>query len=316
MKVITHSDIANLKIPPETCFEWVRYMIENKDTVLLPKKISMKLGEGIFCNVMPSVVTMPDGKRFGGVKMVSRFPQRVPALDSKLILFDADSGENLALMDADWITAMRTGAVAVHSLNLLAKKDYKSVGFIGLGNTARATALVMSKVCKKNITVNLLKYKGQEQLFAERFENCKNFKFNFVDTPEKLVGASDVIISAATYLPDDLCGDETYKKGVTVIPIHTLGFTNCDLFFDKVFADDVNHVNHFKYFDKFRRFAEVSEVVGGKAEGRANSEERILVYNIGVASHDVYFAANVFKALENEKLQTVDLCSPKEKFWI
>ena len=29
---------------------------------------------------------------------------------------------------------------------------------------------------------------------------------------------------------------------MTVIPVHTRGFQNCDLFFDKVFADDTDHV--------------------------------------------------------------------------
>ena len=71
------------------------------------------------------------------------------------------------------------------------------------------------------------------------------------------------MISGATYLPNDVCADEYFDEGVLVQPIHTLGFTNCDMFFDKVFADDLGHVHHFKNFEKFRQFAEVCDVVNG-----------------------------------------------------
>ena len=113
-----------------------------------------------------------------------------------------------------------------------------------------------------------------------------------------------------------MCEDSAYKEGVLVIPIHTLGFTNCDLFFDKVFADDTDHVKHFKYFNRFKSFAEVSDVINGKAAGRENVRERILTYNIGVAIHDVYFAANIYNMLKNKNVASIDFGSPKEKFWI
>ena len=48
-------------------------------------------------------------------------------------------------------------------------------------------------------------------------------------------------------------GDENlYRKGCLVIPVHTRGFQNCDLCFDKVYADDTAHVCGFKYFNEFK----------------------------------------------------------------
>ena len=316
MKVITHQDIVDLNISPLTCYEWVSHMIANKSEAILPAKISMKLGLGTFCNVMPGVVMMSDGKQYGGVKIVTRYPDRNPSLDSKLILFDAQSGEIKAIMDADWITAMRTGAVAAHSLKLFAKENFHTVGMIGLGNAARAFALVLSDAVDKNLKIKLFRYKGQEELFAERFKNHGNLHFEYCDGYKQVIEDSDVVVSAATYLSNDLCEDSAYKEGVLVIPIHTLGFTNCDLFFDKVFADDTDHVKHFKYFNRFKSFAEVSDVINGKASGLENVRERILTYNIGVAIHDVYFAANIYNMLKNKNVASIDFGSPKEKFWI
>lgn len=60
-----------------------------------------------------------------------------------------------------------------------------------------------------------------------------------------------------------------------IVPVHTLEFTNCNLLFDRVFADDYGHVKNFKYFDKFKKFGEVSDVINKRIEGRTNEKERI-----------------------------------------
>ena len=312
MKIITFSDVKNLNISPETCYEWVSETIRDKERYILPPKISLKPRDGVFCNVMPTI-----GGSMGGVKVVTRYPEREPSLDSKLLLMNADNGDFLALMDADFITAMRTGAVAAHSIRLLAKTGYSTIGIMGLGNTARAALLVLLEVERdKHFDVKLLRYKDQAESFIERFSDYKNVSFTIVDTPRDIVRGSDVVISAITYTDGDLCADEDFDEGVLVVPIHSRGFTNCDLFFDKVFADDEGHVCHFGNFKKFRSFAEVSDVVNGRAKGRENGRERILAYNIGLSIHDIFFASKIYGMLSDKNLPEIDLKSPSEKFWV
>ena len=85
---------------------------------------------------------------------------------------NADTGEFLALMDGTWITAMRTGAVAAHSALLFAKNNFSVIGMMGLGNTARATLLVLAeKIIDREITVKLLKYKGKRKALQKGFPN-------------------------------------------------------------------------------------------------------------------------------------------------
>lgn len=315
MKLIDFKDIRALNISPEKCYEWVDEMISSKDKAILPPKISMKPRDGVFFNVMPCIIN--NESKYAGVKIVTRFPERVPSLDSKLLLCNADNGDFLALMDANWITAMRTGAVAAHSIKLLAKKDFTRMGMLGLGNTARATLLVLASIIKdRELNIKLLKYKGQEIDFANRFKEYKNLKFSYVDTKEELVRGSEVIISAATVLSEDVCANDCFDEGVLVVPIHTLGFTNCDLFFDKIFADDKGHVEHFKYFDKFKDFSEVKDVLNGTHAGRENDKERIMVYNIGISIHDINFAGHIYELIDKNSLADIDLQDPEEKFWI
>lgn len=321
MKVISFKDIAELNVQPLMCLDWAETMIRSKKEVLLPPKISLKPYDGVFCNVMPSIIPGSDNTKWGGVKVVTRYPNRVPSLESRILLMNADSGEFVALMDGTWITTMRTGAVAAHSIMLLGKKNFATIGIMGLGNVARSTLLILAdKLQDREFYVKLLRYKGQEEDFAERFASYKNLHFTFVDTTKEMVKGSDIVISGATYLPNDVCPDEYFDKGVLVQPIHTLGFTNCDLFFDKVFADDLGHVRHFKNFDKFKQLAEVCDVVNGNKPGRESDDERILAYNIGVSMHDINFAVEIYQMMEKKgilnSLYEIDMDDPTEKFWV
>ena len=321
MKIISFEDVKSLNISPALCYEWVSEMILNKGDAFLPAKTHMNMPGNVFCNVMPCLVPGPDETKMGGVKVVTRYPERKPSLDSKILLFNADSGEFLALMDGNWITAMRTGAVAAHSVLHLAKSSWNIVSMIGLGNVARSSLLVLSSMAGKAMTVRLLRYKDQAELFVERFKDFTNLNFEIVDTVEDCIKNTDVVISCATYFENDIAMDEWFEEGVLVVPVHTRGFTNCDLFFDKVFADDTGHVDHFKNFARFRYYAEVSDLVNGKSVGRENDKERILAYNIGVSVHDINYAAHIYQMLEQNSdtfisLTGADMHDPTDKFWI
>lgn len=318
MRFLSFEKIANAGITPLKCYEWVSESIANKKDAILPAKISIKPGiHGVFYNTMPCVIP---NENYAGVKLVTRYPEREPSLDSTILLYDLKTGENIAVADGTWITAMRTGAVAAHSIKLLAKSDFSVIGYMGLGNTARTSLdVLLALYPDRKLTIKLKKYKNQHELFAERFapdknDNYKNVTFVYCDTFEEVVRDSDVVVSAATVFEEDVCSDDCFKEGVLVVPIHTRGFTNCDLFFDKVFADDTGHVKGFKYFDKYRSFAEVSDVVNGTAPGRENDKERIIAYNIGISLHDIFFAGKLYEACGAE-CPEISLELPDDKFW-
>ncbi len=321
MKIISFKNIEDLKISPSMCYQWAETAIREKDKAVLPPKISIRPFDGAFCNVMPCLIDSICDTSLCGVKLVTRYPERVPSLESYILILDSKSGEMLALMDGTWITAMRTGAVAAHSIRLFAKDNYSTIGIMGLGNVSRAALLMLAEEeSKKELLVKLLRYKDQASSFADRFSAYQNIRFEIVESFTELVRGSDVVISGATYLDKDICTDDCFDEGVLVVPIHTRGFTNCDLFFDKVFADDLGHVNNFKNFDYFKSFAEVSDVVNGRITGRANDNERIIVYNIGIALQDIYFAGRIYDIMNKQglidALPDANMFNPIEKHWV
>lgn len=317
MRIIDHESIMKLNIKPYECYCWVKEMLEQKDLVVLPAKISMKQPNHVFYNIMPCIIPQ---ENVAGVKIVNRYPSRIPSLDSQIILYDFNTGKIKAMMDGNFITAMRTGAVAALSIQLLAVENFKTIGLIGLGNTARAVFRILLDLYNdRNMEVKLYSYKDQAEIFIKEFEKHKNISFTTCPTYEEIVEDSDIVISCVTFAENNFCSNEFYKEGCLVVPIHTLGFQNCDLYFDKVYADDLNHVKDFKYFHEFKKFAEISAVIKGEAEGRENKRERIIVYNIGIAMHDIFFAEKIYKLIDTNNKEVgmnVYLRPPNQKFWL
>lgn len=314
MNIIDFNTIKNLDLSPSQCVKWVDEACRAKYSAKLPGKISLKIDSAIFFNTMP--VYLPGLERFG-VKVVSRYPGRNPALQADILLSDTQSGETLALMDGSWITAMRTGAVAALAIHTLKSSVAKEYAFLGLGNTARATLLcLLALIGDEPIHVRLLAYKGQEVLFCERFAAYPQVTFSVYDNSETLIDGADVVVSCVTVADELIAPDHVFKEGVLVVPVHTRGFQNCDLFFDKVFADDTNHVKDFRYFSSFKQFDEFPRILLKENKGRESDKERILAYNIGIALHDIYFAAKIYDLTAAMSLPEVQTSSLTTKYWV
>ena len=299
MKIISDASIqASGCLTPSNALKWVRESFSLKSSSRLPHKTSIPFGEGCFMNTMPCMV--PDLGVFG-VKVVTRYPNRMPSIAGDLLLYSESDGNLLALMEATQLTAIRTGAVAALAVETFARRDFSEVGIMGLGATGRATLSCLVELFgQRRLTVHLLDYKEQAtetRIWLEELGVA--WKVDIISGARTLVRHSDVLISCITVANNLIAEDADYRAGCLVVPVHTRGFQNCDLFFDRVFADDTNHVSGFRYFERFKSFAEFPDVLGGRVPGRENNQERILSYNIGIALHDVVFAYHIYRFFDS-----------------
>jgi ornithine cyclodeaminase len=315
--VIQKTQIDQLKISPAECVEWVKYGFLIKDEVEMPAKLSVHPQGEDFITTMPCLLPQRDGKKYFGVKLVSRIEGQTPMLKSDITLYDAETGKLLAVIDGDWITAMRTGAVAALSAKTFQRSGTDTFSLLGLGNIARAVALCLIDDNKgRHINLRLLRYKEQAEQFVERFKTCNNVSFEIIDDKNTFVKEADVLISCVTFAPQLLFPDNTlYKEGITVIPVHVRGFQNCDLFFDKVYGDETSQIRNFKYFDRFRQYDEIHHVLQGKNPGRTSDNERILSYNYGIALHDIVFASRIYEKLKTDTTG-FEYTKQDQKIWV
>jgi ornithine cyclodeaminase len=317
ISVIQQEDIKRLNLSPVECMEWVKEAFLLKDDIQMPPKLSVHPQGEDFITSMPCLLPEINGQKYFGIKIVSRTEGYLPVLKSTVNLYDAHDGRLLAIADGDWITAMRTGAVAALAARTFQHKGVDTYSMMGLGNIARAVALcLISDNQHRDITIRLLRYKNQAELFMERFKDYSNVTFEVVNDKETFAAEADVLISCVTVATSLLFPDDNlFKKGITVIPVHVRGFQNCDLFFDKVFGDDTGQIEKFKYFKQFRQYDEISSVLNGKNPGRTNDDERILSYNYGIALHDIYFASKLYERLHSET-SGFEMRRQSDKLWL
>jgi ornithine cyclodeaminase/alanine dehydrogenase-like protein (mu-crystallin family) len=114
--------------------------------VVMPQRIATAIGphNGLHLS-MPAFVAHVDGVTRGDgvltIKVVTVFgdnPERYdqPTVQGLLLLHDARTGAAVALMDAEYLTAMRTGAAAGVATRLLARPDAATVTLFGAGAQA------------------------------------------------------------------------------------------------------------------------------------------------------------------------------------
>lgn len=296
MQFISDDICRSFRVSSIDALKWVEETIKTKKKMILPPKISIRLDGGRFYNTMPCVIP---SLNIAGIKEVNRYPGNNPALNAHIMMYDLSSGQLKAIMEASYITSLRSAAVGIHSVHLFAKSDYRTIAFIGLGAVGSlALKIYVETINNKEVTIRLFNYKGRGKQFIELYSQYKNIVWELYESFDEMVSDCDIIVSAVTYMDVDFTTPDKYKKGCLLVPIHTRGFTKCDLEFDKIYGDDTGHIQGFKYFKEFKFFEEICDVVNGIVPGRENDEERIIAYSVGVAIQDLVFAHHFLNLLE------------------
>lgn len=300
---IEENDIRSLKIKPEAYYKWTDNVIRNSQDFVVPTKTRMPIGDTDYFNVMPCAST-----ECVGVKIVTRSENRrlanKPNMDADIFLYELNDLSIKAIVDGAYITTMRTAAVAVHSV-MHFSQNRDTIAMVGLGNIGTAIGEILFAVDKnRKFKVKLYKYKDQAERFIQRFSNYQNIKFEVCNSYEDLMVGSDVVLSSVTYMENDFCPSSIYTKGCTVIPVHLRGFMDCDCHFDHVITSDLESIKKFRYYNDFKRMSTVKEALDNTSPIRMSDKDRVIVYNLGLASFDIYFASKIYELFKTKDGKT------------
>lgn len=318
MKILDFETIRGMKISEQTIYNWCNEVWFLKDRCVLPAKTKMWENKSGRYITMPCVIPQLD---IAGVKFISRNvddANGIPARNSHIYIQKRSELGLLAVEDGMWITNMRTAAIAAHSVIEYSKSDAETLGLMGLGLVAWTFMKFLGNICPKDYTIKLLRYKDQAERFIERFKDeFPRFRYEIVDTYDDICSC-DVVVSAVSYARSEFAKDDVFKPGCLVVPVQTSGFQNCDLCFDKVIVDDIEHVKSYKYYEDFKsKISEVSRIEKHEISGRDNDQQRIVAYCGGIALHDLYCGYKVYQiALEKGYGTDVEMRYPKERLWI
>ena len=106
-------------------------------SVEMPPKIGVHTRDDAFIHAMPAYLAEADAV---GLKWVAGYPDNqrhgLPYLHGLFVLSDAATGRPLAVMDATWITEVRTAAASILGIRALAEKPVERLGIVGCGRQA------------------------------------------------------------------------------------------------------------------------------------------------------------------------------------
>jgi len=122
----------------------------SRGDIKLPLRNSIEVSGGGQLLIMPG--THPGLNTFG-VKLLSLFPgnrqRSKPVIQGYVVLFDADDGTPLALIEAASLTAIRTAAASAMATRLLANESASNLAILGYG--VQAASHLEAMCCVRDI---------------------------------------------------------------------------------------------------------------------------------------------------------------------
>jgi ornithine cyclodeaminase/alanine dehydrogenase len=310
---LTKNDCVAAGLNLETILDLTRdaLIAHGKKEYEMPAKIGVHPYREVFYHAMPAYVP---SKNAVGLKWIECYPSNpakfnLPQTTGLLIMNDPLTGCPLALMDATWITAMRTPAVTALAAAAL-HPDAETFGMFGCGvqGIEHCRFIVHTLKNLKKIFIYDINEAAMDNLI-EIVQPKIDVEIVRGKTPEFVAKSGQVLSSATVILLEPLAviEDNWISAGQTLLP--------CDLntYFDPVTlkrADKylVDSKEEHELFAAMGYFpgglpevtGETGEVLAGTISGRDHKNELIVCSNIGMAVCDVVVGKKVLiKALEN-----------------
>ncbi len=113
-------------------------------------------------------------------------------------LFDADSGQPLAIIDGAWMNPFKTGATGAVAADALARTDASSIGLIGSG--PQAAGQLQTTVTVRDIeSVSVYSPTTEHRrTFAAEFDDKLSANVEAVGSAKAAVNGADIVITATT----------------------------------------------------------------------------------------------------------------------
>jgi ornithine cyclodeaminase/alanine dehydrogenase len=280
-----------------------------KKEVEMPAKIGIHPQKDSLMHAMPAYVPseFACGIKWGAnfPTNAERFPELVPT-NCLLIYNDHESGLPLALMDAYWITEVRTPSVAFVAAKHLANLTAKSFGMIGCGIQGKAHVKMAGTVFPNLEEIYV--YDISEAAMNKLREVCEphvQAQIKIAGSYEEIVKSTEVFATATpiTHQPEPKIRDEWVAAGQTVLlsDCHSLVEDATVKRADKYVVDSAEQHRLLEGYGYYPQglpaiHAETGEVAAGLKQGRTSPDELIVVNNVGMAVEDMVVARRIFDA--------------------
>jgi len=287
----------------------------------MPLRFIVPVGGGNMMGVMPGAMQEP---ACYGTKLLSLYPGN-PALGLSshlggMMVFDAEFGEPVGLVNAGALTALRTAAASAVATDALARADANHLCLIGTGEQAWSHLEAISAIRP----INRLTIAGRTLESVDRFADqasraYSSLFFVATDDVEKAVADADVICTVTSasepvlygdWLPDGAHVNAVGASIPTKKEIDVSVVQRSRTFFDylpSIMAQAGEIIEGLKSgtLTEQHLLAEIGAVLNGDADGRLQDSDVTLYRSMGVAAQDLICAHHVLQVAAQKDIGTI-----------
>jgi len=231
-------------------------------------------------------------------------------------LYSQPTGELLALIEANYLGQLRTGAASGVATEYMARPDAKVVGLFGAGCQARTQLKALCAVRKIELVEVYSRTQERAEKFAELTSEWCNTRVIASRNPDSVAAEKDIVVCATTArtpLFDGRVLDEgthlnvigsnfLNKAEVDVATIQRADTVVCDSIEQcRLEAGDFVPALEAGAID-WSNVRELADVVAGRETGRKTPHSITLFKSVGLALEDVALAERLYRLARREGL--------------
>jgi ornithine cyclodeaminase/alanine dehydrogenase len=305
MLYLTRSDVEAAGISMHEIVTALDHMFQEKGkgNAEMPPKPGIHPKADAFIHAMPGYLP---GIGAAGMKWVSGYPDNpssgLPYISGLIILNDPDTGIPMAIMDATWVTAMRTGAATAAAAKYLARAESKTAGIIACGVQGRTNLEALT--CLFDLThVRAFDTSYESALrFAHEMQQELRVEVQVVDTPREAVQGLDLVVTSGPIFkhPTPVIEPGWLAPGAFACPIDFDSYWQGGALHeaDKLATDDREQLEYYRSVGYFQStpvpYADLGEIAAGAQPRRESETERIICLNLGLALEDMATARLIY----------------------
>jgi alanine dehydrogenase len=222
-------------------------------------------------------------------------------------IYDGKSGEMTALMQADFLGQMRTGAASAVATKHLARADSTTLGLFGTGKQARTQVIGQCKVRKINRVHIWGPDEGRRKCFAAEMSQVCGVEIVPVSRPEEAARNLDIVVTATSAREPVLKGEWVSPgQHLNIVGSNFLSKSEIDV--EVVKRANLVYIDHkdqgkleagdfvaaldqrvIEWFD----VQELGRLVAMRSPGRESPQDVTLFKSLGIGLEDIAVAAQV-----------------------
>jgi len=310
--LVTRSEVASLLGLAE-CIDAVEtaFRLHAEGLSLPPGVLETLTGDGGF-HIKAAGLKLPGGSYFAA-KVNANFPLNrerfeLPTIQGVVVLYDAERGRPLAILDSMELTALRTAAATGVAARHLARPDSKIVTVCGCGVQGRVQLRALAEVLPVEKVYAFDAEAARAESFAREMSEELGVEAEAAADLRRATGGSDVCVTCTPSRRPVLArgdvrpgtfvaavGADTPLKQELDPGLMASGKIVVDILEQCVEIGDLRHALKAGAVTEADVYAELGEIVAGRKPGRTSEEEIIIFDSTGTALQDVAAAAVVYE---------------------